>query len=466
MSWRASKLLATLATSCLLAVAFASPALAAGSQGTAVGAIILNPGGGAASDGSDGIRIVLNGISPLASSTGSDQLWFAGTPQWCCGGTGPMLNIGGQLYGEAGAARNTNAISWSSIELVTQAGAVETLIPGASSASSTARGDASVLVRYQAVRAGLTYILDRQISYRSPNNFYVENYTFTIPSGNTDVVKFYQGGDAAPGGSDAGRGFSVSVPNVAAYEVNPNTGIYISYQQVTGGGNFDGLWAAGYSGPYNTISSGGNIGFVTDTNNHDAGLDMQWNLGSTPGVLERSMITQAGFQSVQVSGSFDSPVATVGEPVDFIIQVVNTDFASKTGLSFSGALPVGLSISGSFTTTCTATISAASGSSTFTFDDGSLASASNCALVLPVTGSAGTYNWTDQSFSVTVPLEKGFGSSQLVYSGVPGPGPTPEPQPEIANTGSELNAFAFSIASLLLIAGGSALLRARNRSRA
>lgn len=442
----------------------ASFAFAAGSQGSSVGAVIISPGGGIATDGSDGIRLVLNGLNPLASSIGSDQLRFANTLQWCCGGTSPMINVGGQLFGEAGAAQSTNATSWSSVQLVSQSGAVEVLAPGSSNVTSSATGNASVLLRYQAVRNGLTYIVDRQVVYTFPNNFYTENYTFTIPSGNTEVVKFYQGGDAAPGSSDVGRGFSVSVPNVAAYEVNPSSGIYVSYQEVNNGGAFDGLWAARYNSPYSTIAAGGDIGFVTDTNTHDAGLDMQWTLGSSPGVFQRSMISQAGFQAVQVTGSFASSEATSQQPVNFVVQVVNTDFAAKSGLAFSGALPSGLSIAGSFSTTCSATISAAQGTTSFSFAAGSLGAASNCTLTIPVVGPTGTYSWSDQDFVVTAPLQKGFATSQLVYSVAPGPAPTPAPEPEIANTGSAA-AWTFTLLGLALVAFGGLIIAQSRRAR-
>jgi hypothetical protein len=447
---------ATLLGAATLLLGLATPAFAGNSQ-SGQGAIILNPGGGVATNGSDGVRLVVNGAPDLTSWIGSDQLYFANTYQWCCGGTSPMINIGGELFGEAGAANQ--ATSWSSIQLTQQSGAVEVLPVGSDSTSSTTTGSASVTVRYTASKNGLEYLVDRQILYTFPNNFYRENYTFTIPAGNTETVKFYQGGDAAPGSSDSGRGFSVSSPTVAAYEVNPLSGIYVSYQQVIGDVPFDGLYAAGFSAPWPTMQAGGDIGFVTDTNQHDAGLDMQWTLGSSPGVYLRSMITQAGFQAVQVTAAFSTPSVEVSQPVNLIFQIVNTDFSAQSGLAFSALLPTGLSIAAEPTNTCGGTLIANTGSNSVAISSATVASGSNCSVSVPVVGAVGAYLWSDQSLSVTAPLEKGFSVSSLEFTGED---PAP-PAPEIAKTGSSSERSVGFWSAVTFFAAGAALIVARRR---
>lgn len=409
-----------------------STATAAGSQ-VNQGAIIINPGGGVQSNGSDGIKAVFNGVAPLSSYTGSDQLYFANTYQWCCGGSSPQLNVNGTLIGEAGAS-SFGSIDWDSISVQSSSGAVEILQPGDSTSTSTATGNAQVTIRYQKTLNGLNYLVDRAITYTYPNNFYTENYTFTIPAGNTGPVKFYQGGDASPGSSDQGSGFSVTTPTVAAYEVNTSSGIYISYQQTIGGIAFDGLWASSYSGPYTTIAAGGDIGFVTTTSIHDAGLDMQWTLGSTPGTYTRSMITQGGFQSTQVTAAFDSNSGTAGQSTNFTFQIVNTNFSAQSNLSFSAVLPAGLTISGQPTNTCSGTLTANNGSSSMSISGASVASGSNCSITLPVTGAAGSYSWSDQTTSVSNPLEKGYSTSTLVLTG----SATPSPNPTLPATGTHV----------------------------
>jgi len=428
----------------------ASPATAGGSQGTQ-GAIIINPGGGLQSNGSDGIKIVINGLSPLSPFTGSDQLWFASTYQWCCGGTSPMLNVGGQLFGEAGAA--TGSTSWNSISLISSSGALETLSVGSGTSASSATGNATSLIRYVAIKNSLNYIVDRSISYVYPNNFYTENYTFTIPEGNTEAVKFYQGGDAAPGSSDSGTGFSVTSPTVAAYEVNTISGIYISYQQTLNGVPFDGLFAGSYSQPYSTIRAGGDIGFVTNNSFHDAGLDMQWTIGSAPGTFQRSMITQAGFQSTQVTASFSALTVEEGQNANFIIQIVNTDFQAKNNLAFNTNLPSGLTISGSSTSNCGGTLDAISGASLISISGAQVGSGSNCTISIPVAGLVGTYSWSDQNFTVTNPLEKGFSTSTLTVTASPTPSPTATPSPSatLPATGANTDNSAYSLYGFALL---------------
>lgn len=419
----------------------------AGDSQVSQGAIVLNPGGGVLPDGSDGIKLVLNGAAGISPFTGADQVYFANTVQWCCTATNPMLNVGGTLFGEAGPAYN--ATNWTSISIVNITGANEVLTVGSNTVSSTDTGSANVTVRYIATKNSLEYQIDRNISYTYPNNFFTENYTFTIPAGNTEMVKFYQGGDAAPGSSDSGQGFSVSSPTVAAYEVNASSGIYISYQEVIGGTPFDGLWAASYYTPYPIIQSGGDIGFQADTALHDAGLSMQWTLGSAPGTILRTMITQAGFQSTQATASFSAGSITGGQPVSLNFQIVNTNFSAQNNLVFSATLPSGLTILGAPTSTCGGTLSAGTGSSIISLTGGSVNSGTNCSITIPVTGPTGSYTWNDQSLVVTSPLEKGFSTSALVIAA------SSTTAPELAATSGNRvsNTFA-AIAGLLMLLCG------------
>ena len=54
--------------------------------------VVINPGGGVLTDGSDGLQSVFNGYrgykptgpSQAVPRTGSDQQFFARTGQWCC----------------------------------------------------------------------------------------------------------------------------------------------------------------------------------------------------------------------------------------------------------------------------------------------------------------------------------------------------------------------------------------------
>lgn len=250
---------------------------------------IVNPGGGALADGSDGLKISLN-------ISGRDQVEFAGTTQWCCGASAPMLNIGGSLYGTAGPA-GFGATAWDTITVDNVTGSTTTT-------NGTSAGSGTATVHYSVTRGGRLYQMDREIVYTSPERSYRENYTFTIPAGNTDVVKFYLGGDAAPGSSDVGLGESATTPVRSIVEVNPVSQFKFGFREVASSKAFDGAVVGSFNAPYATVAAGGDIGFSTQAATHDAGLMVQWNLGSTPGTVQASMEQFADFAPQAPPGGY------------------------------------------------------------------------------------------------------------------------------------------------------------------
>ena len=88
------------------------PAQAAPSQlGTPQ--VTLNPGGGILANGTDGLRFTVNaaagGSTPNNAQNGQDGVVYRNTYQYCCSGGGPMLNIGGTLYGQNGPAASSTS---------------------------------------------------------------------------------------------------------------------------------------------------------------------------------------------------------------------------------------------------------------------------------------------------------------------------------------------------------------------
>lgn len=428
--------------------------------------VIINPGGGLQADGSDGIAAVFNGEnasspnfqggSRFAPSAGSDQQFFAGTYQWCCGGVGPILYAGtptaagtpnspgswpapAEIFvGEAGAAANNNAASWGAtggVSIIATSGAVVRVPAGTAATGFPANaptGSGSATIRYTATVGGLTYIIDRAISYTYPNNFYTETYTFTVPTGNADPVQFYLGGDAAPGSSDSGRGAMTTTPNRVLYEINTSSQIFVAYGEVGSPAvsPFSSGWVAAYSAPYGAIQRGYSLtancpspATVVDTDfcidsaagNHDAGLNIQWTLPATPGTYTRVMRTIVSFQGQSIGARFASATVNSGQDATLEIEVVNTGFASVSGVGFDLTIPSGLSISGAATSTCGGTLSAAASATTVSLTGGTIAGGSNCLISVPVAGADGTYTVADQDFGNLAPgtLTKGFGTSSV-----------------------------------------------------
>ena len=306
------KLLRKLVSSLLVAmlsIGFVGAASADESQNSQP-MIILNPGGGETAGGSDGLKIVFNGYDgSYASEDGSDQVFYAGDDNWCCGGAGPVLNIGGTDYGEAGAARNMNADSWTSLAISGLSGAYQSVTAGSDpSPLSSTTGSAGATLTYTATHGGLSYVVKRVVSYTYPNNYYDEVWTVTIPAGNTETVKFYLGGDSAPGGDDNGIGSIATFGTLTSVrEANPDSGQYFAYTHRNDASAFTHYFVGDYDSPYETIRDGGDLDDSIDTSEHDAGIQIQWTLGTSAGSYERQLRTTVGYNTDIDS----SPVADV-----------------------------------------------------------------------------------------------------------------------------------------------------------
>jgi Putative Ig domain len=356
--------------------------VSAGSGQAGAPMTVINPGGGVESDGSDGLKILVNSDGSVSDAgiAGQDQIFFANTVQYCCTAGAPMLNIGGTLFGQAGPAYSS--ANWTSITVGNVTGSTTTT-------TGVATGSGTATLHYTATKGGRTYTMARAISYTYPNTFFTDSYSFTIPAGNTDVVKFYQGGDTAPGSSDSGYGIMLTSPVRSVISLNTSSQIQFGFREVAGGLAFHGATSEDYYLPYSTVEAGGDIPFAVDASQHDAGLMVQWNLGSTPGTQTASMEEFVTRQEVSLSAQFrDSTFDySVQEPFDF--NLTNTLLTSSTGNGFTFTLPSGMTIgAGAQTNGCGGTLTSVSGSHTITLTAVTVLATSNCVLTIPVAVSA------------------------------------------------------------------------------
>lgn len=378
--------------------------------------VTLNPGGGLQTNGSDGIRFTINSDTasgnPNYAYAGADAIVHRNTYQYCCGAGGPMLNIGGTLFGQASAAAS-GAQAWSSIELLSLSGVA---VEGTRTAST---GNSGATLRYTAQHGGRTYTMTRTVTYIYPNDYVTDSYTFVIPEGNTDTVKFYLGGDTAPGSSDSGYGIMLTSPVRSVISLNTSSRIMFGLREVSGSKPFDGATSQHYSAPYTTVRSGGDLGYVVTASTHDAGLMMQWNLGSTPGTQTAVMQQFATRQGTNLNAAFATNTTDVDVPVTFSASIVNTELTTVSGLGYTLTLPSGLVIgNGSQSNTCSGTVVADAGSSSVVLSGGSVAGGSNCVVTIPVVAAAaGTYGISGSSFTDLVgALENNVGASSLTVS--------------------------------------------------
>ncbi|WP_019146253.1 hypothetical protein [Aeromicrobium massiliense] len=394
------------------------PAAAADPAPTSV---VLNPDGGVRPDGSDGLRFAVNktpgvGMAPA----GSDDPYLAGTSQWCCSGGAPMLSVGGTLFGTAGPASGQ---PWKSVEVISTSGDATTATAPLNDGTRTvAGGESEAVVRYTAEKGGLSYVVTRTLSYTFPNQYVDDAYSFEIPPGSTDAVKFYYGGDSAPGSSDQGYGIMLTQPVRSVISLNPSSGILVGVREMPGSKPFDGARAASFYDPYSVVQAGNDIGFQVETAIHDAGLMTQWNLGSTPGVQQAEMRHIVGFQGTNLDARFDRASVRPGDVANLDVSIENLKLAPASALGWTLELPAGLTAAGAPVNSCSGTVTTSG--RRVELSGASVATADNCVVRLPVRAS-GTVTLTGTSFVATAGgLENRVGTSRLTI-GKPATPPTP-----------------------------------------
>lgn len=368
--------------------------------------LTLNPGGGVQTNGSDGLRFTVN-----RDNTGYDRVFYRNTEQYCCTAGAPMLNVGGTLFGQAGPAASSSS-SWTSLSVTSTSGAT------ASGTMTSSTGNASATIRYTATKNSMTYIMDRTLTYTYPNDYITDSYTFTIPSGNTDAVKFYLGGDTAPGSSDSGYGIMLTSPVRSVISLNTSSQIMFGFREVSGSKLFDGATSQSYNAPYATVRSGGDIGYVVTAATHDAGLMVQWNLGSTPGTQTAQLEQFATQQGTNLNASLAATTAAIGSPVTLNISIANTVLSTVSSIGYTVTLPSGLVLgSGSQSNTCGGILTANAGGNTVVISGASVAGGANCVVSVPVLSSvAGTYTISAASASSLSAVTNNIGSSSLTVT--------------------------------------------------
>lgn len=394
--------------------------------------VVLNPDGGVRPDGSDGLRFAVNKTPGIGMApAGSDDPYLAGTSQWCCGGGAPILSVGGTLFGTTYPADNS---PWTSVEVVSTTGDATTAAAPLNDGSRTAAGgDSEATIRYTAEKGGLQYVVTRTLSYTYPNQYVDDAYSFEIPPGSTDVVKFYYGGDSAPGSSDQGYGIMLTQPVRSIISLNPSSGILVGVREMPGSKPFDGARAAHYSAPYPDMLAGNDIGFGVQTSVHDAGLMTQWTLGSTPGVQQAEMRHIVGFQGTNLDARFDRASVRPGDVANLDVSIENLKLAPASGLGWTLELPSGLTTAGTAVNSCDGTVTTSG--RRVELAGAAVQTADNCVVRLPVRAS-GTVTLTAASFVATAGgLENRVGTSRLSI-GKPGTPPPAVKAPTVALSAS------------------------------
>ncbi len=405
--------LATLASMSVVA-AVSETGMVSAYQKVGTDELIINGGGGFAADGSDGIKFTVN----TGYEVGADQVWYANRKNFLRQGVSVALSIGGRLFGQGGAADSiSNSSTWDSVTISALTGTAVTSSANPSPAvelrgvEGVQRGSGSARVTYTATRNGRTYVMHRDMVYVYPNDYITETFTIELPA-NAETVKFYYGGDTAPGDDDNGFGIARDPDALGRYSVSslnpdPEVGIQIGMRTVIPSAPnyvlFDGGNSEDFANRYPTIRSGGDIGFVLEEDEHDAGIYVQWNITTTSAAAETHTRAMETFVSRYTAAlaSWDYDRILVAEQGLLNMRLENTGFSPEAGLGFSMTLPAGLAVaaSPSATTTCggSTVVTAVASATSVTVSGASLPARtgpanSACLVSIPVTHSGlGTY---------------------------------------------------------------------------
>jgi hypothetical protein len=373
-----------------------SEVFAAAPRDTAM--VTINGGGGALAGGSDGIKLTFN-----VSGHGEQITYKNKDFHYNNGDFGFHLNIGGTLYTSLNGSKSSLEITdfASTFDDLT----ISNLTGSANTTGTTSTGNGGVRMLYSVTVSGLTYTVQRDISYVSPNKFYTDEYTIVVPAGNTVPVRFYKGGDVAPNEADTGSAAYFVDPTRTIQAVDTVSRLFVGMKEIytdTDMATFDGAVAERYFYSYDELFDGANIGFRAEpdpTNGDplDVGLMIQHNLGSTAGTYTVNDITYVGEQAVSIHALWLESTASSVSRLRLAIQ--NNFTATKTGIGFTFTLPTGL-YTGAFTTTCPPTVQVTN--NTIVLSGASIAAMSSCAIDVDIgSNGAGTYAISNSNISGT-----------------------------------------------------------------
>ncbi len=386
--------------------------------------VTINGGGGALTNGSDGIRMTFN-----VARFGEQVKFRNGVYAYLGGEMGFHLNVGGTLYTSMNGSRASRELSGADTfdDLV-----IGNLTGTASTSGGSTTGDGSVVMTYTKTISARVYTVVRSISYTYPNRYYKESYKVVIPTGNIATVKLYKGGDTAPGQTPPtgdydkeAHGMLTLSPMRDVTSVETDSQAIFGMREVIRSASmstFQGAVAQYYTHPYPSVVAGGDIGeyaendLVNTANTHDSGFMIQYTLGSTPGTYTVENLTYVGKQAVNLEATWlDETVSGIGH---LYLTLNNSMLTNASGLGFTFTLPANL-VYGTINNTCGATVSVSG--NTLTVSGAAVNALDNCMIDFDVGATANaTYTLTSSSVSglTGTGIENAVGKSSVTFTGV------------------------------------------------
>jgi hypothetical protein len=435
----------------ILVIAFgpfvAMPRVAEAANPYGAAEVIINGGGGALLDGSDGIYLKFNTVDGGEKLCWRGKNYFYSQGSSCSNGAGDSMAV---ILTVLDTSDATKTKSFQSM----QAGSIDSTDPfatlvisdrtgsaqiGQETATGDPDGDGSVIMTYTADVEGRTYTVKRTVTYTYPNLYYTDQYQVIVPAGNPSnkVVKLYKGGDTAPGGVDQAKALLERRPAFPVnneQSINPSAGVVLGVREIaqeSGMSTFEGVNGINYNEPFPIVHAGGDIGFQvtlgdpTDVNDvHDAGFMVQWTIGHTPGTYNEELEQYVGEQAVNLIAAWSSTrVSTIGR-INFTLT--NAFFSQKTGLGFVFTVPSPLII-GDTVNGCTGSNISISGN-VITVSNIDMDAATSCVISVDV-GRPTAGSTTIRKSNVTVSgsgLVNSVGTSTVTFTAA---SPTFTPRP-------------------------------------
>lgn len=358
--------------------------------------VTINGGGGVLAGGGDGLLLTFN-----VANYGEQMVYKNKNFHYNNGDFGFHLNIGGTLYTSLNGSKSSLEITdyASTFDSLT----ISNLTGSANTTGATTTGSGGARMLYSVTVGGLIYSVQRDITYVSPNKYYTDEYTIVIPSGNTDPVVFYKGGDVAPAEADTGSAAYFVDPVRTIQAIDTSSRLFVGMKEIYAESNmatFAGATAEHYFYSYDNLLAGTDIGYVAepDPSNGDPldiGLMIQHDLGSTAGTYTVNDITYVGEQAVSIQALWLE--STVSSVTQLRLAVQNNFSATKNNVGFTFTLPSGL-YTGAYTTTCPPTVTVTR--NTIVLAGAALEAMSSCAIDVDI-GSTGASTYSISNSNIT-----------------------------------------------------------------
>ncbi|MGL4325736.1 MAG: DUF4347 domain-containing protein, partial [Beijerinckiaceae bacterium] len=340
----------------------------------------INPTGGDATDGSDGLRVFI-------TNDGQFQVLYRNLYQAYASGTvdsnvnlfnGMYMRVGTQVVGpDMGAESITGRVAWTSGGAQTQTGSGTASDPWI--VTTTMFYDANTNTAYDASTDIQAIVTTTYVAGRS---YFTQSVTINAPATNTAEIKWYQAQDGFPGGQDNGVTASTDVGGnisaIGAVGTGTDGNIYRTFiAEDQGGLEFSRYFSGTYNSAnlYNSGIGGvtGDIVNTTTATSIDIGLGAQWNLGVVTGSttfsyhiafsadsiidLDSNDSTQTGTgytgeyipggSAVGVVDADSKIINVVGDVTQTAVAIANASAGDI--LTIAGILPTGITVSGAGT---------------------------------------------------------------------------------------------------------------------